>query len=61
MTFCVAIMYRDKPFTSYTANFLPRVGDTVVDDMDVMYIVTEVRYCIPKNDDKYITALVYVE
>lgn len=60
MTFDIAFHYQNKPFTKRVMDFLPRVGDTIVDDMDVMYEVKEVRYCIPNTGDKYIQACVFL-
>ena len=60
MTFDVVFKYQDGFSAKRVIDFLPRVGDTIVDDMDVIYEVKEVRYCIPNAGDKYIQACVFL-
>lgn len=64
MKFVVMVVCNGKPWKSYVADFLPRVGDTIVDDMDVPYVVTEVVYRLPEKDtngEYTVSAVVHTE
>lgn len=59
MTYTVIVECNDKMVCSYTANFIPRVGDTMVDRQDkIPMIVTEVAYFIPCNNETSMSVVV---
>lgn len=63
MIFDVAFYCNGRPWgqAHYVAGFLPRVGDTIVDELDATYTVIEVEYMVPKDNARHMKAVVYVE
>ena len=59
MTYTVLVECNDKVVSSYTANFIPRVGDTIVDRRgNIPMIVTEVAYFIPCNNETTMSVVI---
>lgn len=59
MTYTVLIECNDQIISSYTANFIPRVGDTIVDRCNnIPMTVTEVAYFIPCNNEACMSVVV---
>ena len=61
MTFSIYFVYDGIPTTSCASDFLPRIGDTIVSNMEIPYLVTEVRYYTPKANEKSMAVIVYAE
>jgi hypothetical protein len=61
MKFVVVIACHGRPQKTYTSDFLPRVGDTIVNDTDIPCIVTEVIYNMPSENEDCISAVVNTE
>ncbi len=59
MTYTVIVECNQEPVTSYTADFIPRVGDTIVDrNKNIPMTVTEVAYFIPCNGETSMSVVV---
>ena len=61
MTFNVCIVCDGVPRASYSLDFLPRIGDTIISDTEIPYVVTEVAYYVPKSGQDSIEVVVYAK
>lgn len=59
MTYTVIIECHQKPVASYTSDFIPRVGDTIIDrDNNIPLTVTDVAYFIPHTSETSMSVVV---
>lgn len=62
MTYTVIIECHQKTVASYTSDFIPRVGDTIVDrNKNIPMTVIEVGYFIPCNNETCMSVVVTVK
>lgn len=59
MTYTVTIECNQKAVTRYTSDFIPRVGDTIVNrDNNIPLTVTDVAYFIPHTFETSMSVVV---
>lgn len=59
MEYTVLIECNQEPIASYTADFIPRVGDTIIDrNKMIPMVATEVGYFIPCNGETSMSVVV---